>query len=208
MFERPGFLHSLTGQAYSRPRHPGDFFAALPTLETTRLTLRPMTMRDAPDIFAYSRDPEVARYVLWDAHQSLGDTRAYLRFILRQYRDGSPSSWGIVLRETGRVIGTIGYMACSLENRTVEVGYSLARACWNHGLMTEALQAVINVTFDQLSINRIEAMHDARNPASGHVMRKCGMRYEGRLRSRVFNKGTFIDVDMYAILRNDLLGQR
>lgn len=207
MAERPGFFQSLMGYDPSLPQTPREFFAHLPMLETSRLILRCMTMRDAADIFAYSRDPEVARYVLWDAHRSLAETRAYLRFILRQYRDGMPSSWCIVHKASGRVIGTIGYMAYSQDHETVEVGYSLSRAFWNHGLMTEALQAVLNVTFERLNFHRIEAQHDARNPASGHVMIKCGMRYEGRLRGRIFNKGQFIDVDMYALLRDDWLQQ-
>ena len=52
-------------------------------------------------------------------------------------------------------------------------------------------------------LNRIEAQHELDNPASGRVMEKCGMRCEGTLRQRVFNKGRFSDVRLYAILRGD-----
>ncbi len=180
---------------------PREAFARLPVLHTPRLMLRPMTMKDAADIFAYSRDPEVARHVLWSAHRSPEDSRAYLRYILRQYREAEPSSWGIVLKETGRLVGTIGYMGYSEENSSAEVGYSLARPLWNQGLMTEALQAVIDFSLNRLHIHRIEALHDAANPASGHVMRKCGMAYEGRMRQKIFNKGRYVDVDVYAIIR-------
>lgn len=204
MGERYGFLHPLAARASAMAyASPTEAFAHLPRLETPRLLLRPMTMRDAPDIFAYSRDPEVARYVLWSAHRSLNDSRAYLRYILRQYREGAPSSWGVVLKATGHVVGTIGYMAYAEENSTVEVGYSLARGLWNNGLMTEALLAVLAFTFEKLRIHRVEAQHDAANPASGQVMRKCGMIREGRLRGRVYNKGRFVDVELYAMLLDD-----
>jgi len=182
---------------------PGDLFARLPVLNTPRLTLRPMTMRDAQDIFDYSCDKEVARHVLWDAHRSVADSRAYLRYILRQYREGMPSSYGIVLKETGRLIGTIGFMWYHHENSTVEVGYSLARAYWNQGIMTEALHAFIGMAFTHLNLHRMEAQHETSNPSSGRVMEKCGMRKEGTLRGRVYNKGRFVDVDLYAILRED-----
>ena len=172
-------------------------------LNTPRLTLRPLTMRDAQDIYDYSRDPEVARHVLWDAHRSLADSRAYLRFILRQYRDGVPSSYGIVLKASGRVVGTIGFMWYSQENHSVEVGYSLARGVWNQGLMTEALKAVMRLSFEELQVHRVEAQHETSNPASGRVMLKCGMRHEGTLRGRIYNKGRFVDVELYAILRED-----
>ena len=76
-------------------------FARLPRLETPRLVLRRMTMADAEDIYAYGRDPEVSRHVLWDAYRSVGEARAYLRYIQRQYRLNDPSSWGIELKATG-----------------------------------------------------------------------------------------------------------
>ena len=141
-------------------------------------------MRDAADMFAYSRDPEVARHVLWDAHKSMADTRGCLRYIISQYHSGAPSSWGIVLRETNRVVGTIGFMSYS-------------------GLMTEALTAVLRECFTALRIHRVEAMHECDNPASGRVMEKCGMRHEGTLRGKVFNKGNFHDVELWAMLRED-----
>lgn len=198
------FLRGLTLKESSRELlTPGEVFSRLPILQTPRLILRPMTMRDAQDIYDYSCDKEVARHVLWDAHRSVADSRAYLRFIIRQYREGMPSSYGMVLKETNRVIGTIGFMWMNQDNSTVEVGYSLARAYWNQGLMTEALSALIDMAFTKLNLHRIEAQHETSNPASGHVMAKCGMQKEGTLRGRIFNKGKFVDVDLYAILRED-----
>jgi len=182
---------------------PGSIFSRLPTLQTPRLLLRSLTMRDAADIYHYSKDPLVAEHVLWDAHESIHQTRAYLRYILRQYKSGEPSSFGIVEKASGKVIGTIGYMWISQDNASGEVGYSLSRAHWNQGYMTEALNAVIDFGFEELHLNRIEAQHETTNPASGRVMAKVGMRPEGVLRARVFNKGKFMDVALYAILRSD-----
>ena len=202
MGEKRSFWHFLTIPA-KEPDTPQDFFARLPVIETPRLTLRKVRMSDAQDINAYARDREVARHVLWEAHQSAWDTRAYIRYLLWQYRNGLPGSWAIVLRETGKVVGTIGYMSYYADNAAVEVGYSLSRECWGQGLMTEALGAVIDETFRVLNIHRIEAMHFTDNPASGRVMEKCGMTHEGHLRGRIYCKGAFRDVEMWGILRRD-----
>ena len=83
-------------------------FDDMPRLETPRLILRRLEMRDAPDLFDYSRDPQVAKHVLWDAQTSVSEARAYVRYMLRRYRAGEPASWGIEEKETGRVVGTIG----------------------------------------------------------------------------------------------------
>ena len=177
----------------------------MPILETERLRLRKLTMRDAQDIYDYSKDPLVAKYVLWDAMTSLYDARGYLRFMLRKYRMGEPASWGIEYKASGKIIGTIGFMWIQRENASAEVGYSLNRSYWNQGIMTEALKAVIQHGFYTMNLNRIEAQHETLNPASGSVMRKCGMVKEGTLRQRLLNKGKFVDVELYAILRNDYM---
>lgn len=178
-------------------------FSRLPEITTPRLILRGIRMSDARDIYEYSRDPLVARHVLWEAHQSIHQTRAYIRYVLRQYRSGMPSSFCIELKETGKVIGTIGFMWISSENRSGEVGYSLSRDCWNQGYMTEALAAILRFGFETLNLNRIEAQHETDNPASGRVMIHVGMGKEGTLRSRLYNKSRFVDVELYAILRED-----
>ena len=155
----------------------------MPILETQRLILRPLKMRDA--------------------HESVWQSRQYLRAALRQYRRGLPGSFAITLRQSGRMIGTIGFMWVNTDHRSAEVGYSLARDYWNQGIMTEALRAVIAFGLDTLRLHRIEAQHETDNPASGRVMAHVGMQYEGTLRQRLKNKGRYVDVALYAILQGD-----
>lgn len=180
-----------------------EIFDRLTAIATERVTIRRMTMRDVGDIFEYSKDPEVARHVLWDAHRTIGETRSYVRYTLRKYRMGEPASLAICLNATGKVIGTIGFMWYQSDHASAEVGYSLSRDYWNCGLMTEALGALIQFAFTELMLHRIEAQHELQNPASGAVMRKVGMQREGTLRGRLFNKGKYVDVELYAILRED-----
>lgn len=180
-----------------------DYFQHTPTIRAERLCLRKLTMRDAADIYEYSKDPLVAEHVLWEAHRSVSESRGYIRYMLRRYRYGEPSSWGIALNENDKVIGTIGFMWIQPENAAAEVGYSLARSQWNRGYMTEALRALMRYGFEEMRLNRIEAIHETTNPASGAVMRKCGMKHEGTLRSKLMNKGKYVDVELYAILRRD-----
>ncbi len=188
---------------------PPEFFSRLPVLETESLILRRPARKDAKDIFRYASDEEVARYVLWEPHRSISETRAFVRDLRFRIRSGYPSSWVVTLRETGTVIGTIGFMWYSAENRSAELGYSFSRDYWNRGYATQALGAVVRASFRSLPLNRLEAQHDVRNPASGRVMQKCGFRQEGVLRSRILNKGEYVDVALYAVLRSDLEdGQR
>ena len=197
------WLRFLSGEKGDK-MSPAVYFSSLPVLETPRLILRPLRRKDAEDIFSYASDPEVARYVLWEPHRSILETRNYIHCIRSCYRRGLPGSWAVEFRDSGCVIGTIGFMWYSDTNRSAEIGYSFSRAFWNLGFATEALRAVIDSVFTALDVNRLEAQHDTRNPASGRVMEKCGMQEEGILRQRIQNKGEFIDVVLYSILRSDL----
>lgn len=180
-------------------------FRALPELETKRLVLRPVTLRDSRDLYRCYGDPEVSRFEPLSAHRSLAETRAYIRRLLRQYRLGLPGSLAVVLKGENRVIGTVSYSYIDCESHCAEIGYSLARDTWNNGYGTEALRELLRFSFAELHLNRVEAMYDPQNPASGRVMEKCGMQKEGLLRGRVYSKGQYRDVYLYAILRKDFL---
>ncbi len=175
-------------------------FRHLPILHTERLILRPIRRSDAKAMYEYTRDKEVARYVLWDPHRSLMDTCETISEMKRQYRHGWPCSFAIALAGSDQIIGTIGYMWLNTENCSAEIGYSLSRKYWNQGYMTEALKAVLDFSFNTLELHRIEAQHDIRNPASGQVMKKNGMIQEGILRDRLHNKGQYCTIAIYSII--------
>lgn len=180
-----------------------DIFKNLPVLETERLRLRKLSMRDAGDVFAYASVPEVAEHVTWEYHRNISDSMHYLRFITQQYQDGIPSPWGIIHKELGKLIGTIGYHVWSLPNGFGEVGYALSKDFWNKGYTTEAFEEVIRFGFERLRLNRVEATCKLANTASERVMLKCGLSYEGILRKRLFAKSEYHDLKLYSLLRNE-----
>ena len=170
-----------------------DLFSPMPPVLTTpRLTLRPVSRRDADDLFEYAQDDQVSRHVLWTAYRSRSEAVDYIRTVRRQYRSGFPGVFAIEYRENRKMIGTIGFMWINREYRS-----------WNRGIMTEALDEVLRYGFEQLRLNRIEAQYETDNPASGRVMEKAGMVREGVLRQRLKNKGRFVDVVLCAVLSQD-----
>ncbi len=178
-------------------------FSRFPVLKGRLVSLRQLTMKDADDVFEYSSDPVVAKTVLWLPHTHISETRAYLRYVLRQYKQNEPCSVAIAENKTDKVVGTMSVMWVNEDNASAEIGYSLSRDYWNRGYMTEAVSLILSFLFDELGLNRIEAQHQTDNPASGRVMQKNGMQHEGTMRQRIFNKTRFVDVEAYAILYED-----
>ena len=164
-------------------------------LKTELLILRPWDESDAEELYLYAKDPRVGPAAGWRPHTDVENSRQIIRDVL-----SGPEIYAIALKDSDKLIGTIGFMWLNTENRSAEIGYSLSKAYWNQGFMTEALKAMIGFAFDTLHLHRIEAQHDLRNPASGKVMSKAGMTKEGVLRDRIFNKGRYCSVAVYAII--------
>jgi ribosomal-protein-alanine N-acetyltransferase len=182
---------------------PEDLFKNLPELETMRLKLRRLSMHDAGDIFEYASDPEVSKYVLWEHHRTIAESKSYLKHVLFLYDKGIPASWGIVHKEDNKLIGTGGFQWWSVSNSKAEVGYVISKLYWNKGYMTEALEEILRFGFEQMELQRIEAKCFLDNNSSERVMQKCGMKLEGILRSYKYVKGNFGDFKLYSILRSE-----
>ena len=128
-------------------------------------------------------------------------TKALMRDWIERYETDDFFLWAVEF--TGQMIGTVNLHDIDRENRRCEIGFSIGSKWWNQGIMTEALRRIVAFSFDELKLNRLEAQHDKENPASGRVMAHVGMHYEGTLRQRLMNKGRYVDVALYAILRSD-----
>ena len=174
------------------------------SLETPRLVLRKACREDAAPMFHnWASDPEVTKYLTWPAHESISVSEWVLGSWLKEYEKQNYYQWMIVLKELGQPIGSISVVQLHENIEEVEVGYCIGKAWWHRGIMSEALGAVINILFEEVGMNRITARHDTNNPNSGAVMRKCGMQYEGTLRSADRNNQGICDAAVYAILRSD-----
>lgn len=144
-------------------------------IETRRLLLRPFSASDAGAMYQnWASDQRVTQYLLWRAHKSLDETRSVLSYWERQYRRKDFYEWGIVLKETGALIGSVGAVKAS-GKLTWEAGYCIGVPWWGQGICPEALYAVMEYLFHQVGCRTIIAMHALENGASGRVMEKCGM---------------------------------
>ena len=173
-------------------------------IETHRLILRRYRIGDAEDMFSnWASDPEVTKFLTWPAHQSIDVTRRILNAWISYYDDGGFFQWAIELKETGSVIGNIAVVRLEEAIGEAEIGYCMGRAWWGRGIMPEALRAVCDYLFDTVGVDRICAGHDVKNPNSGRVMEKAGLRKEGVRRGGGKNNQGICDTACYALLRSD-----
>lgn len=180
------------------------FLAEHRKLETNRLRLRPIDLKDTEDMFEYSSDVENTYYI-YPAHLTLADTR----FSIANYFMSEPlGKYGIELKEEGKLIGTIDLRIKPVQ-QSAEIGYVLNPAYQGKGYATEAAQAILAFAFDVLELEKVSATCNSENVESESLMLRLGMKKEGELRHhQVWKAGEWINLLQYAILREEYLVKR
>ncbi len=152
-------------------------------METDRILLRSWNVSDAENLLKYASDPEMGPRAGWPPHKSVKESlEAIKKFFLND------TTWAVVLKETGEIIGCVGYHTAMKANITIEedqaeVGYWIAKPFWNQGFCTEALKLVVDRCISSGCYNVLFGTHFTDNPASGRVMEKCGFVETGERRT-------------------------
>ena len=178
-------------------------FANIPTLKTERLILRKIKGDDVEDMYEYSCDASVTEYLTWSPHPDKTYTLEYISYLQSRYRTGDFYDWAVVLKDTGKMIGTCGFTRFDYANNSPEIGYVLNTEYHGQGIATEALEKVLEFGFEKICLNRIEGKYMVENAASRRVMEKCSMTFEGVRREGMLIKGRYRNIGVCSILKRE-----
>jgi RimJ/RimL family protein N-acetyltransferase len=174
-----------------------------PTLHTARLALGALSEQDLPALIALAGAFEIADTTATIPHPySEDDARIFLALDAAESAAGDAVRFAVRLDGEG-LIGVVGLQQIARDRLRAELGYWIGVPWWGKGYATEAARAVVRYGFDELGLHKIHAHYLTRNPASGKVLERVGMRREGMLREEVRKWGRFEDVILCGILRSD-----
>jgi ribosomal-protein-alanine N-acetyltransferase len=177
----------------------------LPVIQTERLIIRPYKLTDAKGLQRLIGEYIVADTLLNVPHPyEDGMAEEWISKQKSLFEQGSNLNIVITHNKQGYLIGGIG-LNLHKEHDNAELGYWIGKPYWGNGYCTEAARAVLKYGFEIIGLNRIYAFHYARNPASGRVMQKIGMKHEGCSRQNIKKWGKFEDSVNYGILRSEYL---
>ncbi|MEK4916126.1 GNAT family N-acetyltransferase [Bacillus sp. FSL E2-8887] len=174
-----------------------------PIIETRRLILRAVTTEDANDMLKYLSDKDVVKSMGLIPFQIVKDVWDEIGWYKSIYEEGTGIRWGITLKDSGKVIGSCGFLNMLTKHYRAEVGYELSKDYWGKGIASEALEAVVKYGYHHLQLERIEALIEPANLPSQKLVEKQGFRREGLLRHYEFTCGKFDDLYMYSTIRED-----
>ncbi len=178
-------------------------FIGTKRIETNRLILRKITRNDAYQAYtSWCTDADVCKYLPWSKHKDVNETLELYTMWENTY-DDETFRWIVELKDNHEVIGTIDVISREyLYNGVCKIGYVYAKKYWGMGYGTEALAAVIKYLFNEADAEVVYGECYSRNIASGKIMQKCGMQYEGTLKGRVIDKeGIRNDLISYSITK-------
>jgi [ribosomal protein S5]-alanine N-acetyltransferase len=146
-------------------------------LNGPRVTLRAPTLDDAGLLFErMASDPEVSRYMSWRPHRDVSETR---RVITEIFNVGGETTWIIELRDGGGPIGVCGWRRP--QPHIIDFGYYLGRRWWRQGIMSEAVQLLLDKAKRDPRVYRVTAHCHVDNTASAALLERSGLAFEGRL---------------------------
>jgi len=173
-----------------------------PTLHTERLDLIEIEDKHMNDLYKLFSDQDVTRFYNLLPFKEPKEGKVFIDWYRTRSKNRQAIRWGIVIKGTANLIGTIGFNNYTTLHRA-NIGYDLQSEYWNNGYTTEALATVVKFGFVQLGINRIEAEVMPGNDASGRVLEKIQFQKEGILRQWMFWNDKYYDMIMYSLLKSD-----
>lgn len=169
-------------------------------LETERLYLRPYSIEDAPRAQSLAGDKELAETTFLPHPYTLEAAEDWIRNHPKLIKNREAFPFAVILKCEDELIGTMTLRVDKLHHKG-ELAYWIGKDYWNKGYATEAAKKVVDFGFNEQHLNRIWAPVMSKNKASGKVMQKVGLQYEGTLKQDILRWGTYEDVDVFGILK-------
>ena len=174
-----------------------------PVRYTDRLILRAVETKDAADMYEYSCDPDVTKYLTWEPHRDIHFTKQYIKRVISSYRNGRFYDFAVELKCSGKMIGTAGFTSFNENESSLEIGYVFNPRYHGYSLASEAASHIIAYAFEAFSADSVFARCMPENHASRRVMEKCGMTFECLRERSVVKQNRYYDVLQYRITREE-----
>ena len=164
-----------------------------PILCTERLVLRELRPSDVAQVFALRSDPRVMQHVNRPLARTIEDASALIDRITTTVAANDAVQWAITVKGDDTFIGLIGFWRIVKEHHYGELGYTLAHDHWGRGLMSEAINTVLDFGFNTLDLHRVVAITRPENTGSIRTLEKNGFVREGHFKENIFCNGAFHD---------------
>lgn len=147
-------------------------------IETEKYLLRPAKISDAPDMYDYYKDNKVVKYLPFNAHNSIEETKRFINnFFIKNYKEGKIGHLAIVSKEYNKVIGNIGLNNIKMGDTKGEMGICINPKYWGDNLATKLTVCTLMYGFDYLNMDKLIAITYEDNKYTQKSLQSLGFRY-------------------------------
>ncbi|WP_017413897.1 GNAT family N-acetyltransferase [Clostridium tunisiense] len=174
-----------------------------PQIETERLMLKEVSLANSMDMFEIFSDEETLKYYDVEPVHKVAEVNKLIEVLQNRFKNKRGIRWGLYLKDSGKLIGTCGYHDVNREALRAEIGYELSRDFWRKGYMKEALEVILDYGFNNMGLNRIQALVEPENEKSIGILKRVGFTKEGVLRDYEYFRRCFKHCTMLSILKRE-----
>ncbi len=178
-------------------------FTPFPVLNTERLTLRPVSLDDAKELFFLRSDESVMKYIDRPRAKTAEDIFLFVEKVNNNLANNDGILWGITIKDDPTLIGSIGFHYLMKENYRAEIGYVMHPSQHGKGIMQEAARAVLDHGFNIMGLHSVEAHINPENAASAKMLERIGFVREAYFKENYFWDGRFLDSVVYSLIKQD-----
>jgi len=175
-------------------------FKPFPNLETERLNLRRIEKEDVNEIFALRSDVDIMKWIPRPLTKTKEEALEHIAVIDSKIENNEGINWAITFKKNPKLIGIIGLFRLIPEHYRSEIGYMLLPEYHGKGIVSEAINEVVNYGFQVMKLHSIEAIIGPENVASEKVLQKKGFIKEAHLKENEYYEGRFLDTVIYSLL--------
>jgi ribosomal-protein-alanine N-acetyltransferase len=177
-------------------------------LKTERLLLRPLELDDVELIWSDITDPEISKYMAWEAHTDKLQTINFIKAEIERRKADEGITWVIMMNdEFCGIVSLIGLIRThrALTYDKAELAYWLSRNFQGKGIMTEAANRVLEFGFNDLKLHKICVSHFSANEASEKLIKRLGFRFVGEQIEEYQKNGIWYNQKNYELIEKEYM---
>lgn len=172
-----------------------------PVLETPRLKLIEIKEEHVDKIFQIFSNEDVIKYYGMEPLQQKEQASNMINSFSKNFQEKRSMRWGIFLKESAELVGTLGLNNISIGQKRTEIGYELLPEYWRRGIVSEAVEQIIHYCFEELNLFRIAAVTFTENESSYKLLLKLGFEQEGLLRGYIYQNDKSNDTFVFSLIK-------
>lgn len=169
-------------------------------IESSRLILRKIEIKDAVELFALRSNPVIMKYIDRPPLADVEEATMLIQKMQNDFLNNQGINWAITLKPSDLLIGSIGFWRIDKENHRTEIGYMLQSKHQGKGIMSEAMDLAISFAFEVMKVHSIEANTNPQNEASIQLLLGKGFEQEAYFKEHYYFNGQFLDSAIFSLL--------